>query len=103
MHIEVSKLHPSIAGFLLSQVSYCWNGIGVSAAMTALVACSGGNRCKGFAILVDLDSGECRILWGSWGGANIFNPGNRVDRDTQEHVLPVNGAVISGSMGGGKA
>lgn len=102
MHYELSQLHPAIVAFLKSEVFYRRKDIVVRAAEKESIACGGGDGYKGFAIIGNLDTGECKITWGSWGGANMFNPSNRVDMDTTLYTIPVNGFVITGHIGGGK-
>ena len=43
--------------------------------------------------------GETKSFEGSWGGANMFNPGNAVDLDKTQRPLPEGFAVIKGSTG----
>jgi hypothetical protein len=51
---------------------------------------------------VNVETGERQIRYGSWGGANMFNPGNQVDNDDASYPIPVNGAAIKGSEGGSR-
>lgn len=61
---------------------------------------AGGAGRQEFAIIINLSTGEYERLNGSWGGANPFNPTNRVDNDDRQHALGENCAVIKGSTGG---
>src|SRR5260370_523739 len=70
--MEVSKVHAFNQTFLKEQVRYNKRDISVSPRETDSIGCGGGDGYKGFAILCDLESGDCHILWGSWGGANMF-------------------------------
>lgn len=63
------------------------------------ISYAGGDGRRGFAILVNLSTGEYKIHYGSWGGANAFNTKNQVDLNTQDYPIPENGAVILGSEG----
>lgn len=71
---------------------------------TASMHAVSGEGCKGFATLIDLDSGATRTVWGSWGGGNPFARGEHdsVDHDTAERPLPPNGCIIKGYIGGAK-
>lgn len=64
------------------------------------ISYGGGSGRRGFAILVNLSTGKYETHFGSWGGANAFNPENQVDLNTQSYPIPENGAVILGSEGG---
>lgn len=55
---------------------------------------------RGFTAAVNLESGRYKITWGSWGGANAFNPRNQVDLDNTERQIPLNGVIVQGEMGG---
>lgn len=61
-----------------------------------------GDGCKGFATLINLDTGETRTVWGSWGGGNPFARGEHdsVDADTSERPLPPHGCIVKGYIGG---
>ena len=61
--------------------------------------CAGGSGRRGFAVLVDIETGKNKTMFGSWGGANAFNQENQVDLNDQEYPIPENGAVILGSEG----
>ena len=63
------------------------------------LVCSGSEGRRAFAAIVNLATGENEILWGSWGGANMFNPENRVDVDDRMARLGTNAAVVKGSTG----
>lgn len=63
------------------------------------LVCSGSEGRRAFAVIVNLATGENEILWGSWGGANMFNPENRVDVDDRMARLGTNAAVVKGSTG----
>lgn len=54
---------------------------------------------RSFCIVINLETGEEKRFDGSWGGSNMFNPGNAVDMDETERPLPPGFAVIKGSTG----
>ena len=85
----------------LLQVGYHRADISIEGKETVSIQDMGGDGRRGFAVLVDLSVGCYKVLYGSWGGSNPFNPTNAVDLDSREHTIPVNGAVILGSEGGG--
>ena len=61
---------------------------------------SGGNGYRGFASLVNISTGETKLMHGSWGGANPFNPTNQVDLNDNDYTIPKDIAVIRGFSGG---
>jgi hypothetical protein len=99
MYSKVRDLPTSLQR-ALSSVGYGRPDIGIRTALEESVACPGGSGYCGFAVIVDMSTGETRKLVGSWGGANMFNQDNRVDLDTQPHTMLPNVAVITGHIGG---
>jgi hypothetical protein len=83
----------------LKTVSYHKQDIEIIPVEKTHISYAGGAGRRGFAILVNLSSGETKMLFGSWGGANAFNPQNQVDFDQKNYPIPENGAVILGSEG----
>ena len=59
----------------------------------------GGQGSRSFAYVLNLATGHITSHIGSWGGANMFNPANRVDNDSREFPIPDNHIVIKGTMG----
>lgn len=69
----------------------------------------GGDGRKAYFMAIDLETGQrlplidsgrqVDILRGSWGGANMFNPSNRVDLDDGNYTIPDNAVVIKGHIG----
>jgi hypothetical protein len=98
MHVPVKNL-PECVQAALKSVRYARADISVEPRESVNLSHAGGSGERGFAILVNLSSGEHRTSWGSWGGANPWNPRNAVDLDDSLHVLPANGVAISGSIG----
>lgn len=95
-----TKALPATMQNALASVGYHRKDIAVSAKERVSIQCFGGDGYRAFAIILNYATGEHQTLWGSWGGPNAFNPQNRVDTDSQEHEIPVNGAVILGRIGG---
>lgn len=83
----------------LKSVAYGKRDIEIVAKEKVSILYPGGAGRRGFAILVNLATGETETHTGSWGGANGFNPQNQVDRNDQSYPIPENGAVILGSEG----
>jgi hypothetical protein len=98
MHVNVKSL-PECVQAALKSVNYHRADISVEPRESVMLSYPGGAGRKGFAILVNLTTGEYRTVWGSWGGANMFNPRNAVDLDSSRHTLPANGVAISGAIG----
>ena len=98
MYAPVDTLPDSIRKALQS-VRYGRRDISIEATERTSLSEAGSAGQKAFVILVNLDSGQTKTTWGSWGGPNMFNPRNPVDLDTREYPIPDNGAVIQGSVG----
>ena len=83
----------------LKSVAYNKRDIEILPRDKTSISYAGGDGRRGFAILVNLSTGEHKTYTGSWGGANAFNQNNQVDLNTQNYTIPENGAVILGSEG----
>lgn len=92
---------PDVLQRVLREVGYHCKDVELVAATTYSVAGSSGDGYRAFTAAVDLREGAYTVIWGSWGGANIFNLRNAVDLDTRTRDLPVDGVVVQGTMGGG--
>ena len=99
MYIEVKDL-PECIQSALHEVKYGRKDISVSAVETVSMAGDGGDGSRRFVIMVNPDTGERKTLWGSWGGANMFNKQNAVDLDSETRPMPVGAIVISGCISG---
>jgi len=99
--VDVKEL-PAALQRALASVGYGRKSIDVMPAETASLSGAGGDGYQAFATVVNLETGEYRTEWGSWGGANMFNPRNAVDNDRKDYPIPENGAVITGHKGGGR-
>ena len=93
---------PEVLQRALSSVGYGRKDVEIRASEKESLFCAGGDGNRGFAILVNLSTGACETHMGSWGGSTPWNPNNAVDLDDREYTLPVGGAVIKGSEGGGR-
>lgn len=101
MFAKVSDLPVSLRN-ALAALHYTRSDIEISARERTSIQVGGGDGKRGFACLVDMAAGTHTVSWGSWGGANAFNPRNAVDCDSTEYDIPTHGAVISGTTGGGR-
>ena len=99
MFILVRDL-PPVVQRALESVQYHKADISVRAASEVNISGAGGAGRKAFTILVNFQNNTYQTHWGSWGGANMFNPKNPVDLDRGLYQLPPHGAVISGEIGG---
>lgn len=104
VYVSPDQLPPVVLAVLRDVGCPVRTSIPCYASETASMHAVSGDGCKGFAVLVDLDTGESRTVWGSWGGANPFARGEHdsVDADTTERPLPANGCVVKGYIGGSK-
>jgi hypothetical protein len=97
-YVSTRELPPSIRE-ARAKVDYHRPDIAIQTAERASIQDPGSDGRKGFALMVDIATGERRELWGSWGGANAFNPTNPVDLDRTDHELRPGQALILGSIG----
>lgn len=98
MHIATKELPEKIQNMLKS-MGYAKKDISVEGAesISPVDMPYKGNRCY-FAV-INLATGEQNVSQGSWGGANAFNPENRVDLDSKNYPIPENVVVIKGQSG----
>jgi len=100
MYIEINQL-PQCIQNVIGQIRYFRKDIEVKTNNTFAIGYSAGSGCQAFTYIVNIKTGktiDCQV--GSWGGANIFNKDNKVDRDFSPKDLPVDVAIIKGSRGG---
>ena len=92
---------PPVLQQALKKVSYGRRDIEVKTNPTYTVSGAGGDGERSFAMAVNLETGQTNIEYGSWGGSNPWALNNQVDRDNTPRPIPINGAVIKGTEGGG--
>ena len=100
IHIETKEL-PQTLQDALNAAGYRRKDIALRACESACLTDAGSEGRRGFVVFVNLVTGQSKATRGSWGGANIFNPRNAVDLDTNEVPIPEGVAVIQGSEGYG--
>ena len=101
MYVKVNDL-PDIVRSKLNDVKYGRVDIEVQAREKVSPASGSGDGYQSFCIIINLSNNDVKHLTGSWGGANMFNPGNQVDLDTKSYDIPDGFVVITGSVGGSK-
>lgn len=95
MQIAVKDLPQSLRG-ALDAIGYRRRDIRVEAKEVEHPS-QGGEGYRGVTAIVNLDTGESRVAWGSWGGANPYE----VTADWIDRIqLQPNMAVITGTYGG---
>lgn len=99
MYVKIASLPTSVQAALKS-VNYGKADIEVRPGTTVTLSSSSGNGYRAFVTLVNLTTGQHATTWGSWGGANMFDPGNAVDNDDRPYPLPADGVAITGQKGG---
>lgn len=99
MPYSLVKELPDCLQRALTEVGYGRQSIELRPKEKESLFIAGGDGYRGFVILVDLASGQYKIHQGSWGGSNPWSS-SPVDLDNQSYDLPLNGAVIKGSVGG---
>lgn len=83
---------------VLKGVGYGARDIQVMPSSTADLSVAAGDGTRGFAVLVNLDTGETKRFTGSWGGTNMFVR-TAVDDSDGIGALPPNGCVVKGTTG----
>lgn len=86
----------------LREVSYGRKDIEVRQGSKYEASFPADDGCKAFTCVINMASGQYKVEWGSWGGANMFNPRNPVDLDRTPRSIPTNGAVLQGERCGGR-
>jgi hypothetical protein len=99
MHVEVKELSTPVRR-ALDSVAYGRKDIKLIAAESVEGSGAGGSGVRAFTIAVNLDTGERKGAYGSWGGDNPWS-NSPVDRDHTPIPIPENGIVIKGTRGGG--
>ena len=98
MYARVKDL-PDCIQTALRAVSYGRPDISIEASERVSPMDPGSDGRRGFCMIVELATGRTEHHQGSWGGANMFNPQNRVDLDRNTYQIHEGVAVISGSTG----
>jgi hypothetical protein len=101
MYAQVREL-PNAIQTLLASLGYGSKDILVETGTEVSPLGPGGDGLREFCAILDLSTGERKVEWGSWGGANMFNPRNRVDLDGNLYPIPPNSCVVKGHTGGGR-
>ena len=98
MHVKTKELPKSVQS-LLKRVGYHKHDISIEATETVSPGSAGGAGLRYYFAALNLATGKSDVTYGSWGGANMFNPQNQVDLDNQEYRIPENGLVVKGCEG----
>jgi hypothetical protein len=100
MYVLTNQL-PEIIQSILKELSFNKKDIVVNIKEEESLFCASGDGRRGFVVLVNLSTNDYKIMRGSWGGANPFNPNNQVDLNDNYYKIPDNAAVIKGMEGNG--
>lgn len=98
MFIKTKDL-PLVVQSVLANHGFHKQDIKVEVTETFDCFCSGSEGSRGYVSIIDLSDNSVREFEGSWGGANMFNPHNRVDKDQNEYPMLENLMVIKGTEG----
>jgi hypothetical protein len=98
MYVQINQL-PTVIVQALKSVEINKNDIKLQVSETVKIMQAGGAGRRGFATIINLQTGEFKTTLGSWGGANMFNPGNLVDLDDSSHSLEMNVCALTGYVG----
>ncbi len=101
MFIKTSEL-PEVITLALSKIAYNKKDIDIQESTTFRCQDSSGNGYRAFMVIVNLTTKESQTTYGSWGGANMFNPRNHVDLDDTLRTIPEDCIIIHGTQGGSK-
>ena len=97
--VATKELPPSILR-ALKEVGFHRNDIRVVPSTTYSVQYPADDGSKGFTCVVNMESGQYKVVWGNWGGGGYFSRPNPVDLDNTSRPIPPNGAVVQGQSGG---
>ena len=98
MYVKTNQL-PQVVRAQLQSRGYNRHDIGIVAREKYSLHGGGGDGMRDYTDVIDLATGSVDTNTGSWGGANIFNPSNKVDLDDSQFDLPVTSMVIKGHEG----
>lgn len=98
MYSQVKEL-PEAIQRALSSIGYHSSDVKIEVKDKVSPQVSGGAGQRGVFVMVDLVNNKIKTIQGSWGGANMFNPGNIVDNCDQPIMLNDGIVAISGSTG----
>lgn len=96
-HVPIKEL-PDAVRAALAAVDFHQVDIPIDITDTVSPQECAGDGEKPFFIVVDLANSAHEIMWGSWGGANMFNPRNRVDLDGTHRPIPPGQLFIKGHI-----
>jgi len=98
MYVETKSL-PGFVQAYLKTLGYHRRDIKIETTDTISPLGAGGAGLRGYFAVINLETEDCNVTKGSWGGANMFNPQNQVNLDGGEYIIPINGLVIKGCEG----
>jgi hypothetical protein len=99
LYVETKTLPETIKS-VLSSLGYNKSDITVEVKESACLSSSSYNKGnRGVCCVVNMTTGENKVVYGSWGGQNPFEH-NAVDYDEEQYKIPENCAVIKGESGG---
>jgi hypothetical protein len=98
MYVKLKNLHPAIQN-QLKRRGYNGKDISIEPREKYSLGCSGGDGQRSYTDVLNLSDFSIAEHTGSWGGANIFNPANKVDLDFTGHELTETTVVIRGHEG----
>lgn len=97
-HFIAVKELPTPVQKALRSIGYRSRDIDVRPSTSYNMLTSGGDGSRGFAVAVNLTTGESRATYGDWGGSNPFSQ-RQVDVDDRERPLPQDNVIIKGTSG----
>jgi len=98
MYVSLDAL-PGIVRSTLKSFGYSRADIQISASEEYSPRSISGRGRRAFCACIDITTGLVESKVGSWGGANMFNPGNQIDLDPNSYPIPPNCVVVNGSSG----
>ena len=98
-HVSVREMPPSVQR-ALKEVGYHKSDIAVEVASEYTIFYPAGEGRRAFCAVVNLETGQSKVLYGSWGGANPYEKPSAVDADDTHRPLPPTAVVINGVEGG---
>lgn len=99
MYVSFKELPGCVQKALSAHFGIKGKDISVNSADSWSPRVGGGAGQQGVCCVVNLETGETKAEYGSWGGANMFNPTNLVDLSDQTASTAPNIVVINGHRG----
>jgi len=100
MYLKTNEL-PEMILRSLNSIGYTKKDVEIVVTDTVSLQGHVSNGQREQVLILNMLTGDKKLLTGSWGGPNMFNTTNVVDLDSRNHTIPENGIVIKMTEGNG--